>query len=292
MVPRTSILLCLGLGFAAAACANEPPASGGDGERSKTQAVVTVDRTEPLSLDSPGSASAIARFVSVPAFSDPARVLGAAGAALDLPQVDTCQASDGQDELEPPLPSLGAVEFVEAGDVIISAAGAATPLVPHAFPTVGGFASGVLYTTRDRTSSALPAAAAYALSATGSSLVPTLRAAANAPRSPAAILLGGATLREVGEVHTGRPIELSWTPGEATDIVYAELFAYDGSPSVVCTFRDEAGAGTVPADSFAGAGTGRLALHRVRSRHFDGGAAPSGEMRFDFQVGTSVEFAK
>ena len=80
--------------------------------------------------------------------------------------------------------------------------------------------------------------------------------------------------------------------GEGGDVVYAELLAYDGSPSIVCTFRDEAGAGTVPAEAFAGIGTGRISVHRVRSRHFDAGAAPSGEMRFDFQVGASVEFAK
>ncbi len=74
--------------------------------------------------------------------------------------------------------------------------------------------------------------------------------------------------------------------------MYAELLAYDGSPSVICTFRDEAGAGAVPGDAFAGVGAGRLALHRVRSRHFEGGAAPTSEMRFDFQVGSSVEFLK
>jgi hypothetical protein len=82
-------------------------------------------------------------------------------------------------------------------------------------------------------------------------------------------------------------VELSWTPGEAGDTVYAELLAYDGSPSVVCTFHDDAGAGVVPEGTFTGAGAGRLALHRLRARSFE-----ASEMRFDFQVGAPVEFAK
>lgn len=283
----------LGLSLGALACANEPPTSTVDGEHAKTQVVITVDRTDPASVDGEGSASAsaIARFVSVPAFSDATRALSAAGASLYLPAIDTCQQSDVQDDLEAPT-SQGAVEFVEAGDVSIAAAGNVTPLVPHAFPTVGGIASGVLYTTRDRASSALPSSVPYVVSATGSESVPTLRAVGDAPRTPSGVQLGGAPLKDVTEVHTGRAIDLAWTPGEGGDVVYAELLAYDGSPSIVCTFRDDAGIGTVPAEAFAGAGTGRISVHRVRSRHFDAGSAPSGEMRFDFQVGAAVEFAK
>jgi hypothetical protein len=283
----------LGLSLAALACANEPPTTNVDGEHAKTQVVITVDRTDPVSADAEGSASAVARFVSVPAFSDATRALSAAGATLYLPAVDTCRESDAQDEIEPAAaPSQGAVEFVEAGDVSIAAAGMLTPLVPHAFPTVGGIASGVLYTTRDRASSALPSAVPYVVSATGSESVPMLRAVGDAPRAPSGVQLGGAALKDVTEVHTGRPMDLAWAPGDGNDVVYAELLAYDGSPSIVCTFHDDAGTGTVPAEAFAGVGTGRISVHRVRSRRFDSGAAPSGEMRFDFQVDAPVEFTK
>jgi hypothetical protein len=288
---RALVAASLCVGLAAFACANEPPTSGTDGDRGKTLALVTVDRSEALTSDAAGSASAVARFLSVPAFSDPVRTLSAAGAMLDLPAVDTCVAADPQDELEP-APAQGTVELLEAGDVSVAVAESVTPLVPHAFPTVGGFASGVLYTTRDRASSALPSATQYTISTTGSAAVPALHVVADAPRSPANVLIGGVALADVTDVHTHRTVDLSWTPGDEADVVYAELFAYDGSPSVVCTFRDEAGAGAIPADTFAGAGTGRVALHRFRSRRFDGGSAPSGETRFDFQVGVSVEFAK
>ena len=47
--------------------------------------------------------------------------------------------------------------------------------------------------------------------------------------------------------------------------MYVELLAYDGSPSIICTFHDETGQGTIAAETFNGVGTGRLALHRVRS---------------------------
>ncbi len=283
------VFFCVGL--ASVGCANEPPSASGETDHGKMLALVAVDRTDPAAADGQANASAIARFVSVPAFSDPSRALSAAGATLDLPPIDTCQSSD-QDDIEPPLPSQGALEFREAGDVAITASGSPTPtpLVPHAFPTVGGFASGVLYTTRDRASAALPPAVPYVFTTTGSSSIPGLHATADAPRSLANIQFAGTPIADLTEIHTGTPAEITWGAGDGADLVYVEFLAYDGSPSVTCTFRDS-GSGTVPADAFSGTGTGRMALHRVRSRHFDGGPT-SGEMRFDFQTGASVDFTK
>src|SRR5262249_21973703 len=159
----------------------------------------------------------IARFVNLPAVSDPGRILTAAGATLDLPAVDTCQPSGSQADLEPPLPSQGGVEFVEAGDVNIAAGDAVTPLVPHAFPTVGGFASGVLYTTRDRTSAALPTAVPYLVTVSGSSSVPPLRVAVEAPRTPAQVTVADVPLGDVTELRTSTATVLAWAPGDAGD---------------------------------------------------------------------------
>ncbi len=280
------------VGFTAAACATQAPTPVPDGEQSKTHALISVDRTEPAAPESPGSASAIARFVSVPAYSDTTRVLVAAGAEPSLPPADTCQTSGADDDLEPPLPSQDPIEFVEAGDVTLTAGGATTPLAPHAFPTVGSFASGVLYTTRDRAADGLPPGARYTVTVTGSASIPAFGLVGDAPSMPRGVQIGGADLKDVTEVHTGRPLELTWTPGDATDQVYVELLAYDGSTSVLCSFRDETGAGSVPADAFSGAGAGRLAIHRVRLRRVEGGTAPAGDIRFDFQVGAPVEFAR
>jgi hypothetical protein len=175
--------------------------------------------------------------------------------------------------------------------VTVTVSDTTTPLVPHAFPNVGAFASGVLYATRDRTSTALPAAALYAISATGSASTPAFRIAADAPASPAGVEVSGTPLRDLTEVRTGRSVELGWAPGDSGDTVYVEFLAYDGSPSVLCAFRDEAGTGTIPDGAFSGTGAGRIAVHRMRSHHFE---SPTGvsEVRFDFKVGAAVEFVK
>lgn len=282
----------LGVAVAAAAC-NEAPRTVSDNEQSRTYLSVAVDRTDPALADTAtGSASAVARFVSIPAYSDSARLLVAAGTALEVPPVDACATSGAQDGIEPPLPSQGPVEFLEAGDVAIAASGVTTPLVPHAFPTVGAFASGVLYTTRDRAASALPQGVPYVVTATGSASVANVRVDTEAPPALTGVELLGAPLKDVTEVHTGAPLSVVWAAGEAPDLVYVELLAYDGSSSTLCTFHDEAGVGTVPADAFKGAGQGRIAIHRVRQQRIDGTPQPTGEVRFDFQIGSAVEFAR
>jgi len=286
-------IAALGLGLTAAACANEAPRTLSDGEQARTYLAVAVDRSDPAASETAtGSASAIARFVSVPAYSDSARVLGAAGTSLDLPAPDACATSGAGEGLEPPLNSLDPVEFLEAGDVAISTSGVATPLVPHAFPTVGAFASGVLYTTRDRAASSLPQGVPYVVTASGSASVTPVRVEADAPPSLSGVALSGTPLKEVTEVHTGAAIPLTWAAGESPDLVYVELLAYDGSSSTLCTFHDEAGAGTVSGDAFAGTGQGRIAIHRVRQHRLDAPQSPTGELRFDFQIGSAVEFAK
>lgn len=279
--------------LAAAACNVDPPQPASDSEQARTYVAVVIDRSDPaLAESAPGSASAIARFVGIPAYSDSSRVLSAAGASLDLPAPDSCSIGGAQDITEPPLALQEPIEFLEAGDVAVAASEASTPLVPHAFPTIGAFASGVLYTTRDRAASALPQGVPYVVTASGSASVPSVRVEADAPPSLAGVEIAGMPIKDVTEIRTGAPVSLAWTAGDASDLVYVEFLALDGSTSLVCTFHDDAGAGTVAPDSFSGAGAGRVAVHRVRLRHVDSATAPTGEVRFDFQVGSAVEFAK
>jgi hypothetical protein len=278
--------------LAAVAC-NEAPQPVSDAEQTRTYLAVAIDRTDPALVDSTvGSASAIARFVSIPAYSDSGRVLSAVGAALELPAPDTCATGSTQENAEPPLTLQEPIEFLEAGDVALASSGTSTPLVPHAFPTVGAFASGVLYTTRDRTANALPQGVPYVVTASGSASVSTVRVEADAPPSLAGVEIAGTPIKDVTEIRTGAPVTLAWTAGDPSDLVYMELLALDGSSSLVCTFHDDAGVGTVASDAFSGTGAGRIAIHRVRTRHVDSGAVPTGEVRFDFQVGSAVEFAK
>jgi hypothetical protein len=229
--------------------------------------------------------------VSVPEFSDASRLLIASGALFELPALGTCQLAESQDELDGNA-LLGPVEFVEAGEVTLAASGVTTPLVPHAFPAVGTFASGVLYTTRDRESSALPSAVPYLVSVTGSPVMVAVHTQAEAPPVPAHVRVGGADLGDIDVVRTDRAIDLSWERGAPADVVYIELLSYDGSPTTVCSFSDQVGTGSIAAGTFAGTGGGRIALHRLRQRHIGAANAAVGEIRFDFQVGASVEFSR
>lgn len=287
---RRSLPLCLLLGATAFACANEAPTVVDGGEKAKTLALITVDRSDPTALGTQGSASAIARFVSVPEFADTSRLLVASGALSELPALGSCQG-ELPDELEGAAALLGPVEFVEAGEVSLAVSGVTTPLVPHAFPAVGSFASGVLYTTRDRASSALPSDVPYLVSVSGSPAMPSFHAEVEAPAVPSHVRIGGAELGELDVIRADRPIEITWERGAASDIVYVELLAYDGSPTATCAFADVRGQGAVTPGAFAGSGAGRIAVHRLRQRHI-GAAGGEGEIRFDFQVGAAVEFSR
>jgi hypothetical protein len=276
------------LGLLATACASGAPSAPTE-EQARSYAVVSVERTDPASGDATGNASAVARFISVPAYSEASRALQVAGVALALPAMGTCQSSDSHEDLEPPPASQDPVELVEAGDVTIDVAGTVTPLVPHAFPSVGTFASGVLYSTRDRESAALPSGVPYVVGASGSTSLSALHLAVDAPHAPTGITVSGTALKDLGDLFSAHALELSWQPGDPGDVVYVELMAYDGSPSLTCTFADERGAGTVPSDTFTGLGGGRIAVHRLGVRR---GSGADNEVRFDFQVGAAVEFVK
>ncbi|MBM4364164.1 MAG: hypothetical protein FJ104_15905, partial [Deltaproteobacteria bacterium] len=165
-------------------------------------------------------------------------------------------------------------------------------LLPHAFPTVGAYASGVLYATRDRATEALPRGATYHVAVSGSAEVPPLALQVEAPDAPAEPRVDGADLRELGSLRGGRPLEVEWTPGDPSDLVFVELLSLDGQLNLVCSFPDEAGAGTVPAITGPASGAARIALHRVRTRRFAEGAARVSEVRFDFSVGRTVDLSR
>jgi hypothetical protein len=83
---------------------------------------------------------------------------------------------------------------------------------------------------------------------------------------------------------------LNWARGQSADWVYVELTTHDGSATTRCTFRDDAGKGSVPAGAFAGSGAGEVSLHRVHSEPFAAGGVDAGEVRFDFEQSANVEY--
>ena len=115
---------------------------------------------------------------------------------------------------------------------------------------------------------------------------------AGAPPLLTAVTVGGAPLAELSNLSAHADIRLSWSRGQSRDLVYVELTTKDGSATTRCTFRDDAGTGSVPAGAFAGLGIGQLALHRVHSEPFASpGSVDAGEVRFDFEQSANVEFS-
>jgi hypothetical protein len=104
-------------------------------------------------------------------------------------------------------------------------------------------------------------------------------------------MVSSTPLAELGSVSMRVPLTVAWTPGSARDLVYIELTTQDGSATTRCTFRDDAGVGSVPSGAFVGVGTGELSLHRVHSETFTSGGVDAGEVRFDFEQSANVEFS-
>jgi hypothetical protein len=277
--------------FGALACSANPEAYTADADSGSTHALISVERSTTVGeLEAP-RAAALAGFVRVPPIVDAKSVMNLVGLGLELPAAGQCARATRGPDGTTPLAPLGRVEFLEAGDVTLNAGGSATVLAPRAFPTVTDLVSGVVYTTRDRSAEPLPAGERYALRTEGTLAIPPLSVSERAPAALEGVTIGGLPLAEVSSIVATRPIDLTWNVGEAGDVVYVELSSGDGAASTVCTFRDEAGAGTVPPLSQDAVGAGTVELHRARSREFAGVGINRGELRFDFEIVTRVTFA-
>src|SRR5690606_13338158 len=242
-------------------------------------------------------ASALARFATVSS-ANPERVLGLLDLSEDLPEPGRClePAIDAQ----PSLATLGRVELLEAGDVSVSAAGPngapdqTTLLAPRAFPTVKDLVSGVVYSTRDQAAEPLPEGALYRVWSSGSVLLAPIDVSADAPEGPADVLIDGTPLAALSSLELRAAVGVSWTPssaaGNANDLLLFELS--DGVSSVLCSFEDRAGSGTVPQAALQGsglsAGSATLSVHRVRVVDFTSEGIDQGELRFDFEVSSRV----
>jgi hypothetical protein len=270
------------------ACSADPDPYTADADSGSTHALISVERSTTVGALEAPRATALAGFVRVPPIVDAKSVLSLVGLGLDLPSAGQCARSARTPEATTSLAPLGRVEFLEAGDVTLSAGGSATVLAPRAFPTVTDLVSGVVYTTRDRSADPLPAGERYSLRTQGAI---ALAVDQRAPAALEGVTVGGLPLAEVSSLSIARPIDLTWNVGEAGDIVYAELTSGDGVTSTVCTFRDDAGSGTVPAGVHSGSGAGTLELHRTRTREFASAGINHGELRFDFELVTQISYS-
>lgn len=285
-----SWVLCLAVGLVSA-CNSEVPDYTTDEDTGSTHAIVTVQRTQSTDLDDGDSAEGFAQFASVPAHADPARALRAAGVLRELPQANECASTEELNKVDGPLSLLGPIEFLEAGDVALSASGLTTNLAAHAFPTVAGFASGVVYATPDRSQEALPSGAAYVITTNGSSVFPALRIQADAPETPSGVTINGQPLADVTEISAHKPMDVTWTVGQSADLVYVELGTSDGASGMLCAFADEEGAGSIGTENLSFSGPVRLSFHRARVSTAQTSKVAA-ELRFDFETAGTVEFVE
>lgn len=284
-VARLSVALLLGAALTAFGCSAETADYATDADTGSTHALISIERSTAVDSDNATRAGALAGFVHTPADVDAQAVLGLVGLAQKLPSPGQCATLPGATHLA----SMGHVELLEAGDISVDVAGSSTTLAPRAFPTVTDRVSGVMYTTRDR-SEPLPAAAHYTVQSSGGLSVAPLTLEADAPSPLDRVTAGGLPLPEVGALSTSQPVDVTWNVGKPGDLVYVELSRIDGSSSTVCSFRDDAGSGTIPAGSVAPSQNGRLSFHRLRERTFAAGDIQDVELRFDFELAANVSF--
>ncbi|MES1175420.1 MAG: hypothetical protein ABUL62_13950 [Myxococcales bacterium] len=286
-VVPTLALLVSSLG---AACSVAPVEDGADADvATSTHALITVERSSSANSAEAPRAAAFAGFVRTPPEVDASAMLRLAGFGLDLPAVGLC-AEPSHDRLRKvPLSPLGRVEFLDAGDVSLRTSTTNALLATRALPAVTDLIAGVVYTTRDRAAEPLPPAANYTLSTSGG-VLRAFNVNAAAPPVLSDVSLANTSFAELTTVSPRNELRLSWAPGQSSDWVYVELTTHDGSATTRCTFRDDAGTGSVPAGAFAGSGAGEVSLHRVHSEPFASGGVDAGEVRFDFEQSANVEF--
>ena len=285
-----SLLSVLCLPLLGVGCSAELDPYTTDAESGSTHALVSVTRSQQIGGTK--QAEAMAGFVQTPAETDPEKLLELVGLRPSYPAPLTCTKLRSEKASTVPLASMGSLEFLPVGQVSLQTSGGQTALAPRAFPGVTELVSGVVYTSRDRSASQLPAETTYRVTA---SELKDLNLELKAPAELSAITVGGIPLAQVQSVALSQPIDLTWAVGDEDDWVVVELTPNAAQDGIACTFRDERGAGTIPvfADRtrVAPGGTGRLTLHRVRSRAFQSEAIDLGEMRFDLSISRSLTFS-
>jgi hypothetical protein len=260
-----------------------------DADTGSTHAFISVERSQAGEVERAG---ALAGFAQMPATVDSTAVLSLVGWALELPPLGQCAARSRERDPNTPLSPIDHVEFLEAGEVKLETAGTGTTLAPHAFPTVTDLISGVVYTSRDRSSGALPAGTRYLVRTTGGHGLGPLSVASEAPSSLADVTVAGTSLGSLEALSASRRLEVTWKPGSAGDSLVVEAAALGTTTGTWCAFRDEDGTGVVPAGTVSARGNGKLSVHRIRSQPFEAPGVNRGELRFDFEVTRSVTFTE
>ncbi len=243
------------------------------------------------------SGEAMAHFAQSAAGSH--ETLAAAGLVENMPAVGTCEVPSSGTATA--FATMGEVRLLDVGEVSLTADGggeapATVSLAPRAFPSISSFASGVVYTSRDRSAQALPSGVDYRIAVSGGNELSGFELEGSAPAELRDVTLGGEALVNVDAVSTATPLDVTWRvePQSEADFVSVEL-ADSQVVRVRCAFADEIGAGTIAGEWLEDlAGPGRVSIHRQRVAEaalasIDGtdGAV---RLAFDFELSVAVTF--
>lgn len=286
MSTRLAALYALS-GALALGCSAELEQYGTDADTGSTHALITIERSTGVD-GTPARAEALAGFVRVPADVESKPLYHLLGLRDAVGAVGQCRSAD-RPEATPALSSMGRVELLPVSEVVVRVAGSETSLAPHAFPTITDAVSGVVYTSRDRSSELLPAHARYVVRTSGPEGA-ALSVTQDAPTELEAVNVGGIAFAELGELSARDGVDVTWAAGAPGDLVVVSLSSADDSSDISCTFRDDSGAGTVPAGTFLASGAGRLSLRRLRTSSFTAAGVDVGELGFDFELVAQVTF--
>lgn len=275
-----SVLLLLASGCVGTPDQTEPAPTS-------THALLRIERSARVGEEHAATGNAFAGVVRVPESVDPGPLLRLSGKGLAVPAPGQCRAPNRERDTLP-SGSIARPEFLAAGDVQLFASRTQTLLAPHVFPSSETESAGVVYQTRTA-AEPMPDGTAYLLKSSGSEQLPALELPVQAPDPLRGVSVAGIPLEGLDSVSALAEVELTWSAGDAGDIIYVEIAAETGTVGV-CAFRDSDGRGTLPRGLFGATGEGSLAFHRLREVAAEVPGIDGAEVRFDFKLATDVAF--
>jgi hypothetical protein len=266
-----------------------------DASTSSTRAFLSVERTEVLNAAGDATqgvrAHASAYFMRLQSGADQQGASRLVGEAPTLPPDGQCETVQVLGDQGIALASLGPVDLVDVGEVVVQAAQTRATLATRAFPNVVDLISGVVYTTRDRAADPLPDRGDYAFHISGSPVFAEMRLEARAPGGVQGLTVAGLPLRAEPAILPRADLAIAWQPQGPGDLVYAELAsAEDGPLERVRCALGTSGRATVAAVFLPRATSQNLAVHLVHRESVTAPGLEAGEVRFDLTTTAAVRF--
>lgn len=254
-----------------------------------THAVAKLQRTRSTNATVQDQANVLFSVLRMPATLDSRNVVRMVGLSSTAPDVGQCEKLDYAQAATEATASVQHVELLDVGDVSLVATNGGSQLVRQAFPTVTDFIAGVVYTKRDLSSSPLPPATSYTLSARGAPGIAAFRVTMSTPQELSDVRIDGTAIAQVTRLGRGQATQLTWKPGAAGDRLGVEIKYPDQPGDFTCTFDDAAGVGALPADAFMNRGTVRIEVHRLRTTAANAKSLDRMQIEFDYALDHLLE---